>query len=84
MNVKGYDENLSMLNKLYPDRIVLSLTECGKALGIDYRTVKDLCNRKNNPLPCVRLTEGEKSRLGVPIVFLAQWLCRKEYLCSKK
>lgn len=78
MDFVGYSENIEMLSKLFPDRIVISMTECARALGVDYRTVKDMTERKKNPLPLVKLTEGSKSRCGVPIALFARWLCKKE------
>ena len=78
MELVGYSENIKMLSELFPGRIVISMTECARVLGVDYRTVKDMTQRVKNPLPLVRLTEGPKSRCGVPVALFARWLCKKE------
>ena len=78
MKLVGFDENLILLKNLFPDRVVISLTECSSVLGVDYRTVKDLTERIVNPLPTVKLTDSDRSKLGVPVALLARWLCKKE------
>ena len=74
MVLDGYEENLTMLRHLFPDKLVISSKECARILDVDVRTLFRMKERAKNPLPLVRLTYTQRSRYGISLPDLARWV----------
>lgn len=71
----GYDENYSLLLKMFPGRISISVKEAAQALGVAESTIRTAISRVRNPFPARRLTSG---KIVISIPQLARWLCSEE------
>ena len=71
MEMKGYRENLELLNETFQGRIMLTVDECAAAIGVNSKTVRETIRRVNNPLPSVRVGR----RVMIPVARLARWMC---------
>ncbi len=68
-------ERYAAIREMYPNRVVLTVTEVAKAFGVDVHTVKAWIERRRNPLPAI---DGKKAgkknaKYKVYITDLATW-----------
>ena len=76
MELVGYRETLAVLQDIFPGRVVISLPECAKVLGLNIKTVYETVEPYHkNPIP-TKLVGGRKK--VVPLVGLARWMCSKK------
>lgn len=73
MELAGYRENLELLQIAFPHRVAISVSECATVMALDRKTVYAVIQRKENPLPTIRM--GRK--IMIPIAKLARWMCLK-------
>ena len=72
MKLVGYDETIELLQSVFPDRGAINVKECADFLGSDVRTIYASLDRKQNPIPSMKI--GETKRI-IPLPLFARWLC---------
>ena len=68
MELKGYRENLELINTLFNGRVAITVYECADVLGVNHKTVREVIRRVNNPIPTVRVGR----RIMIPVARFAQ------------
>ena len=75
MELPGYRENIERLDKMFPNRVTITLAECAQVLGVNIKTVYELISKgRKNPIPCLLI--GSRRKV-IPIVGLARWMCMR-------
>lgn len=69
---EGYREQIERLAEIYPNKVVLSVPETAKVLGVDVRTVVALI--QNRKLNATNISAGKKNkRFVIPITSIARF-----------
>lgn len=72
----GYRENIEILAKEIPGRVMFTVDEVAVLLGVERRAVINLIKRRNNPLPAVNVGAGKHALWRIPIQSLAEFLAK--------
>ncbi len=69
---EGYRETLSRIDRMYPNKICLTVDECAKAIGCSQKTIRNEIASKRLPARSIGLGRKNNS-YRVNVETLARW-----------